>query len=107
MRTTDFTETTENEDERKSKPLTYWVSPFEADSLSVTHLFSESYPCPSLKSVVVPSRIQIEKPSVFLMRNQSAGQGARNFTGKSGFDQREVDLKKRCHPMVELKPGAS
>jgi hypothetical protein len=57
MRTTDFRETTENADETKSKPLTHWVNPFEADSLSVTRLFSESYPCPSMKSVVVPPRI--------------------------------------------------
>jgi hypothetical protein len=56
MRTTDFTETAENEGDRKPKPLTHWVNPFEADSLLVTHLFSESYPCPSLKSVVVPTR---------------------------------------------------
>jgi hypothetical protein len=57
MRTTDFSETTENEDERKSKGLTHWVNPFEAESLSVTHLFLGSYPCPCLKSVVVPPRI--------------------------------------------------
>jgi hypothetical protein len=56
-KTTDFTETMENEDDGKSKPLTHWVNPFEADSLSGTHLFSESYPCPCVKSMVVPPRI--------------------------------------------------
>jgi hypothetical protein len=39
MRTTDFTGTTEKEDDGKSKPLTHWVNPFEADGLSGTHLF--------------------------------------------------------------------